>query len=302
VGATHSLDALILSYVGERIRRGEIQGNTARNIRNHLFLFAESFGQRPVDQLGVRAIERWVEQMEKAGTAKSTQALRLSSLRVFAKWCVRNGHVTKDWTMDAPQIRRARQIPRDMDRHHFELVLKMARDERERLIVWLMFGCGLRCVEVSRLNVDDYEKATGNLFVTGKALHERYVPVPLPVRAAIASYLATETHHSGALVRTHTDDKRRLGPGRISGIIGRLCREAGIKVRNYDGRSAHGLRSGGASDLMDECGDIRVVSEFLGHVNIATTDRYLLRRGLEKIREAQDRRFEDDDLSDRRAA
>lgn len=268
-----------------------MQAVTARNVRNHLMLFARSFGGRPIEQLGPRAVERWVEEMTKANTAKSTQAVRLSSLRVFARWCVLNGHVPKDWTLNAPQVRRPRQIPRDMDNRHAELVLAQARDERERLLVLLMFGCGLRCIEVSRLDVDDFDRSSGLLFVTGKGGHQREVPVPDVVRAAIDSYLRTQTHTTGALIRTHTDDRRRLGPERISGLVGRLVRRSGVKVRNHDGRSAHGLRSAAASDLYDACRDPQVVQEFLGHANLATTSIYLRRRGLERVRDAQSQRF-----------
>lgn len=288
--STRTLDDLIMRYVGERIRRGEIQTKTARNVRNHLFLFSASYGRRPLDQLGPRAIERWVEEMERAGMAKSTQALRLSSVRVFAKWCVRNGHTLKDWTADAAPIRRPRQIPRDMDNNHAALVLDQAGTERLRLLVLLMFGCGLRCVEIARLNVDDYERATGLLFVTGKGGHQRYVPVPDVVRAGIDLYLTAAGHTTGALVRSETPDRRRVSPERISGLVGNLIRRAGIKVRRYDGRSAHGLRSAAASDVYEACRDPQVVQEFLGHANLATTSVYLRRRGLELVAEAQNRR------------
>jgi site-specific recombinase XerD len=291
VASTRTLDDLIMRYVGERIRRGEIQGTTARNVRNHLVMFSASFAARPLDQLGPRSLERWVEEMTKADLAKSTQALRISSVRGFAKWCVRNGHVVKDWTMDSPVIRRPRRMPRDMTNDHVRAALKQARDERERLLVLLTWGCGLRCVEVSRLNVDDYERATSRLFVVGKAMHERWVSVPPAVRAAIDAYLATETHMSGPLIRTHTCDKRRLGPERISGILGRLCRDAGFKVRNYDGRSAHGFRAAGASDLLEAAdGDLLVVQEFLGHANPATTGLYLRQAGMARQAAAQNRR------------
>lgn len=290
--SARTLDGLIMQYMGERIRRGEMQAVTARNVRNHLSLFARSFGGRPLDQLGPRAVERWLEEMTRAGTAKSTQAVRLSSLRVFARWCVLNGHVAKDWTLSAPQVRRPRQIPRDMDNNHAAAVLEQARDERERLMVLLMFGCGLRCVEVSRLDVDDYDRSSGLLFVTGKGGHQREVPVPDVVRAAIDAYLAVESHATGALIRTQTDDRRRLGPERISGLVGRLIRRAGVKVRNHDGRSAHGLRSAAASDLYDACKDPQVVQEFLGHANLATTSIYLRRRGLQRVRDAQHVRFD----------
>jgi site-specific recombinase XerD len=82
-----------------------------------------------------------------------------------------------------------------MTNAHVELVLRDAADERERLICWLMFGAGLRCVEVSRLMMDDYEPAGAILFVVGKGGHQRFVPIgpevrwPLSPRAQICRCL-----------------------------------------------------------------------------------------------------------------
>lgn len=283
---SNTLGPHVLRYVGERKRRGEIQPNTARNIRNHLIDFAESFGKRPLNQLSYRAVERWLEHMHKDGLAESTKALRLSSLRNFARWCVLNDVVAKDWTLLAPKVRRPRVVPRDMTNEHVALVLAEATTERELLIGWLMFGCGLRCVEVHRLDVEDLDRITMQLHVVGKALHEREVSVPPPVVRAWDNYLAVSAHTTGALVR-HADGVKRLGPERISGMIGKLCRKSGVKVRRYDGRSAHGIRAAAASDLFDACLDPMVVQEFLGHASLAAGRPYLRRVGAGRVRAAQ---------------
>lgn len=285
-----TLTPLVLRYVGGRQNTGDISRLTARNIRNHLMSFALSFGNRPVEQLGHRAVERWVAEMEAGGLAKSTQASRLSSLRCFARWCVLNGEVVKDWTLGAPKIRRPRRVPRDMTADHFAAMLPWCHTPRERLIVWLMFGCGLRCVEVHRLDLEDLDPITGMLHITGKARHERHVPVPDQVAAAWCAYLDDAGHGAGALIRSEIDGARRLGPERISGIVRRITADAGIKVRRFDGRGAHGLRACAASDLYDACGDPHIVQAFLGHASMATTSIYMRRASLGKMAEAQRQR------------
>lgn len=285
-----TLTPLVLRYVGGRQGTGEISRLTARNVRNHLLGFAASFGNRPLDQLGHRAVERWVTEMQAAGLAKSTQASRLSSLRCFARWCVIAGHVDRDWTLGAARIRRPRRVPRDMTADHVAAMLGACRTERERLIVWLMFGCGLRCVEVHRLDVEDLDPITGALHLVGKASHERAVPLPAPVAAAWDAYLAVAAHGSGALVRSELDPARRLGPERISGIVGRIARDSGVKVRRFDGRGAHGLRACAASDLYDACQDPHIVQAFLGHASMATTSIYMRRASLGAMADAQEHR------------
>lgn len=282
-----SLTTLIQTYVGGRLRRGDIAQITATGYRNHLHHFATFWGRRPVDQLSPKAVERYIEHMETEGLAKSTQTAHLSTLRGFARWMVLEDIISRDFTLAAPRIRRPRSVPRDMIADHFYAILAVCRDDRERLIVWLMYGCGLRCVEVSRLQVDDYDRATGLLHVIGKAGHQRAVPVPDPVRHAIDAYLASAGHGLGWLIRSHNDPHAPIGANRISNIVQRLTRDSGVKVRNYDGRSAHGLRAAAASDLYDACHDPTVVQEFLGHANLQNVQVYLRRTKVERVAEAQ---------------
>lgn len=282
-----TLTPLVLRYVGERRRRGEISPITARNIRNHLMHFAELHGHRPVQQLGPKSVLRWIEQMEDEGLAKSTQALRISSLRTFARWCVVEGLVQKDWTISTPKIRRSRQTPRDLEAVHVSLMLEACHGARDRLTILLMYGCGLRCVEVSRLHVDDLDTRTGLMHVSGKFGHERQIPVPDLVRRAIDAYLGEAGHGLGPLLRSELHPAQGLSSSRISGIVRRIIFDAGVKVRNYDGRSAHGLRAAAATDLYRACHDPQVVQQFLGHANLQTTSIYLQRAEVERVRAAQ---------------
>lgn len=279
----------VYKYVRDRRARGEIEPITARNVRNHLISFAVSYGQRPLQQLSHKAVERWLEEMETAGLAASTRANRLSSLRNFARWCVLNDVVVKDWTLLAPRVRRPRVVPRDLTNEHVALILAEARTRRELLIGWLMFGCGLRCVEVHRLDVEDLDRISMQLHLTGKFRHEREVSMPKPVLRAWDDYLDEVGHRGGALIRHH-EGIQRLGPERISGLIGRLFRDSGVKVRSYDGRSAHGLRAAGASDLYDACLDPIVIMEFLGHSSLEAGRPYLRRASASRVRDAQDAR------------
>lgn len=281
-----TLGPIVLRYIGDRLKRGEITRETAQDIRGHLLDFAWSFGNRPLTQLGKAAVERWLEALNDRGLAPSTRAGRLSSLRTFSRWCVYNDVVLRDFTLGANRIRRPRQAPRDMTVEHVISILLAARSSRERLIVWLMFGCGLRCVEVSRLDCDDFDRSIDSLHLVGKGLNERDVPVPPVVRAAIDTYLTEAGHFQGPLVR-RMDVPQRLSKERISGIVGRLCRDAEVKVRPYDGRSAHGLRALAASELYEVCNDPRIVQDFLGHASMATGAIYIRRSKFEKVRDAQ---------------
>lgn len=152
-----------------------------------------------------------------------------------------------------------------------------------------MVGCGFRCVEVSRVDVQDYDPTTLTIVATGKALHERRIPVPLEVADALDRYLDEAGSVGGPLIRSVHGD--RLASKTLSGYVRGWMRAAGVKTANLDGRSAHGLRRTAGSDVMDRCGDIRVVQEMLGHVKIETTAKSYLRPvAIGHLREAMEGR------------
>lgn len=285
------LGRLAVRYITDRQKAGQITRLTAEANYRHLRSFCESFGNRPLRQLGHAAVQRWLEAMEKHGYAPATRSVHLSTLRGFARWCVLHRHVKTDWTIHAPKIRRSRQVPRDLTAAHFALILQAAPDSRARCALWLMFGCGLRCVEVARLQVDDLDRASGFLFVTGKGGHQAFVPCPAPVIEAIDTYLSDAGHRSGFLLRPVRGDAPSLSPSRISHFAIAAIRESGVKIRKGDGRSAHGLRAAAASELYDVCRDPRIVQQFLRHQHLQTTSIYLRRAEQEQVRLAVEQRF-----------
>lgn len=281
---------LVITYLMERKSRGELSKATVDTYRFALFSFADSFGRRLLNQLSRKAVERWLETI--ANLARGTRRLRLSIVKGFAEWCVVEGKVPRDFTAGLRKIPVPRAVPRDLTIDHFQALLAACEDDRERAVLWLLYGCGLRCVEVSRLDVPDYDPGERVLHVVGKAGHERHVPVPAPVHRAIQAYLVSQrAPRTGPLMRNITTPTR-LSPNRIAKLTAGLFARSGVKVRPHDGRSAHGLRAAAASDLLDQCEDVRVAQQFLGHKNVATTSRYLRRRTLASIREANDARFE----------
>src|SRR5579862_3934489 len=100
-------------YVEERRKRGELTAGTAHNVTWVLERFAESFGTRPVERLGPRAVERWQE--THGHLAAATRRSRLSYVRGFAKWMKRRGIVRSDFTEEVPHVRQPRAIPRALN-------------------------------------------------------------------------------------------------------------------------------------------------------------------------------------------
>lgn len=286
-----TLRPLVTLYVDERRRRGELTHDTAKNVRSTLHGLSASFGARPLEQLGPRAVERWQESI--GHLAPATRRSRLSYVKMFARWLVRRGVVRSDITAELPPVRMARQMKRALPAGHVARLLAACPDSRARVIVWLMVGCGLRCCEVAGLEVADYDERAATLFITGKGGHERVVPVPDEVVAAIDAYLAEVGRGRGRLIRRsewwrkrHGDVYDGLAADTVGGIVVDVMKAAGIKNRRRDGVSAHALRHTAASDVLDGCKDLRVVQQMLGHANLATTAIYLREVDLGTMREA----------------
>lgn len=282
-----TLTGEIVAYVNGRLARGEIKRNTASDLRWTLAGFARSFGHRPLDQLGPRAVDRWLESV---GTlSDATRREYLSRVRGFTQWLVSEGKVRSDPTAHVPAIRQARRAPRTLDAGQVDALLQTVPDRRAMAIVMLMVGCGCRCAEVTRLQVEDYDRRT--ITVRGKSDHERTIPVPAMVARAIDGYLEETGVVAGPLIRSQLRPSHGISPRTLSQYVRRWMREAKVKTRALDGRSAHALRRTAASDVMDASGDVRVVQAMLGHQRLETTARSYLRPvSMEAMRDAMEGR------------
>lgn len=279
-----TLRPLIDRYLTARRRRGEITYDSARNLACRLATLDRSFGARPLNQLGPAAVNAWLETI--GAKSAATRRAYLSTVRTFGRWLVAEGLLKNDPTKGVERVREPRRVPRAISVDDVGRLLDTCPDSRARAIVWLMVGCGLRCVEVSRLVEGDYDERARTISVRGKGGNERVLPVPDEVARALAAYRAEHGRASGPLIRSKHHPGSGLSRRTVSVLVAEWFGEAGIKRRAHDGRSAHALRHTAASDVLDNCGDVTVVQAMLGHQNVATTSIYLRRAKLDQLRTA----------------
>ena len=288
VAMSLTLTPHITRYVAGRRSRGEFTARTATGVRSQLGKLDRSFGRRGLHQLTRTAIERWMETIGHLSPAHRRNAL--SAVRGFCRWLVDQGHIADDPTAKIAPIRQPRSVPRALPVDAVARILHTAPDPRAKAIIMLMVGCGLRCVEVSRLTVTDYDPDAATIAVTGKGGHERILPVPDGVGATLDAYLATVGITTGPLIRASRVRANGLSAATISTYVSRWMASAGLKAGRWDGRSAHALRHTCASDVLDGGADLRVVQEMLGHQHLATTSIYLRRASLGQMRDAMEGR------------
>lgn len=138
--------------------------------------------------------------------------------------------------------------------------------------------------------LQDWDRTAGMIRVTGKGGHERELPIPTEVHRHLRNYLAEHPAPNGPLIRSYANPSVSLKRQTISKMVGAWMVAAGVKYGRFDGISAHALRHTAASDVLEECGDLRVVMEMLGHLHLSSTAIYLKRAGIPKMRAAMEGR------------
>jgi integrase/recombinase XerD len=218
---------------------------------------------------------------EAAPYRATSVARTLSAVRSFHRFLVREGVTDRDPAARVVSPRLPRSLPRPLPVDDVRRLLE-APDEgspggvRDRAILELLYGSGLRISELTGMDVDDLDLEEGSLRVLGKGGKEREVPLGSFGREAVRAYLtrgrpALATAASrGALFLNARGG--RLSRQSCARLLGRYVRLAGIDRRV----TLHTLRHSFATHLLEGGADVRVVQELLGHASVATTQIYTL--------------------------
>lgn len=276
---------LIRRYASGRIARREVLRVTGNRQASVLRSFARSFGDRDPKNMSKADVERWLA--TRSHLAAGTRRYEVATLRQFTKWLQIEGVLRRDPMLQIKNPTVPRRVPRALTQDHDRAIEAVLPDARARAIYALMRWCGLRRCEVLRLEVGDWDRSVGLLHVTGKGSHEREVPVTERAEMWLAAYLAETRCTAGPFIR------RLDGTGPISncylGILMRQWMEdAGVKQRAGDGKACHSLRHTLASNVADVEDDLRVTQQMLGHASLTSTEMYLRRAKLKKIRAAME--------------
>lgn len=277
------MEVLVFRYVRERLARGELVADTAKQYESRLLDFARSIPQGKTPTR--RHVERW---LEREGLSIHYRRARLSAVRSFTRWCVLNGHLASDPCLGVPLPRLPELLPRYLSHEEMESLMACCTDTRTRLAALLMVQEMLRRGECERLQIGDIDLGKRILSVRGKGGRgdiTRREPISDETYAALRAYLADTKCHAGPLFRSRRDvTKPVLGPTLGEDVTGAM-KAAGVKQYAFDGRSPHALRHTGAQDLADAGVEMRVIQKALGHKTIRSTELYV-RGDVNGLREA----------------
>ncbi|HVM11403.1 MAG TPA: tyrosine recombinase XerC [Actinomycetota bacterium] len=224
-------------------------------------------------------LRRWLAHLVTRGYARSSLARKAASVRSFYRYLLRRGLVAADPAALLRGPARAHTLPNVLRAPEAARLVEAPSDVdpwalRDRAILELLYGAGIRVAELCTLDVDDVEAGEGRVRVMGKGSKERQAPIGQPAAEALTAYIRDVRP---TLVRPESGPAlfvnrrgRRIGPREIRRMVG----EYGAQVLPGRRTTPHTLRHSYATHLMEGGADIRAVQELLGHASLATTQRY----------------------------
>jgi len=208
-------------------------------------------------------------------------ARTLSSVRSFHRSMLRDGVTDRDPAIGVAQPKLPRSLPHPLTVSEVQRLLDAVDRAtpaglRDRAILELLYGSGLRVSELTGLDVDDVDLEEGSVRALGKGGKEREVPLGRYGREAVGAYLVS--------ARPAFVTGRDRGALFLNQRGGRLSRQSCDRMVRAAARAAaidrhvslHTLRHSFATHLLEGGADVRVVQELLGHASVATTQIYTL--------------------------
>lgn len=283
------------------------KGYSEHTVRNYVsdvrqfLLYLEERGQGSTAETADDYVIRGFLSSRFAQNGKASLARKLSALRCFYRFLLLEGRVASNPAALLAMPKRERMLPNFLSVDDVFRVLETPGDDsfiraRDRAMLELLYGSGLRVSELVGLNLEDVKTDLQVLRVWGKGRKERVVPFGDKAREALEKYLV---HRGEVLQRKGPQEeggKIEEGPLFLNRSAGRLT--ARSVARRLDGYvralrlpaeiSPHALRHSFATHLLDSGADLRAIQELLGHASLATTQRYT-HLSLDRIMEVYDR-------------
>jgi integrase/recombinase XerC len=232
---------------------------------------------RPLESIGAHDVRRFIATLHGKGRSPRSLARVLSSWRGLYDWLARQRLAGVNPCAGVKAPRAAKPLPEVLSPDDaVRLVCADTADARDgvrdRALFELAYSCGLRVSELTGLDTDSIDLATGEARVTGKGAKTRIVPVGRPALAALRAWLPQRSERAlpGERALFVGRGGARLSPREVQRRIKRCAAAAGLAVDVHP----HMLRHSFASHVLQSSGDLRAVQEMLGHASIASTQVY----------------------------
>ncbi len=224
--------------------------------------------------LDTRQVRQYAAQGHRRGLSGRSIQRRLSALRTFYNYLLREGAVRLNPGLDVQAPRAERHLPDTLAVDDLDRLLRGSSNDpllvRDIAILELLYSSGLRLAELVALESTDIDFGERVVRVTGKGAKTRVVPVGSKAITALQAWLDLRTPAGGETALFTGRGGRRLGARAVQLRVRQRARLRGVPGSLHP----HTLRHSFASHLLESSGDLRAVQELLGHADISTTQIY----------------------------
>ena len=261
-----------------------------RQVRNYEHAFRDFYQwlddskmvEKPFDELTRREMRDYVVEAQRRFDRR-TLHLHVSGLRSFFRYWVTRKRMLRNPLTGIPLPRLVKRLPKFLTEKQMEALLlgpqRLLENEsiddftswRDRLVMELLYGAGLRVSELCALTYSDIEFASGSARIMGKGGKERICPLGEVCMAVLGRWQNQFSKNSAPRDRVVTGSKGQpLGPREVQLMLKRYLALADLP----SDITPHKIRHSYATHLLNAGADLRLVQELLGHASLSTTQIY----------------------------
>ena len=254
-----------------------------KNDLSKFFIFFQDYiekniGLKEIESIKISEFRSFLTYRRNSEISSNSIARNISALKSFFRFLIKNNKIKESSVFNLKSPKLKKSLPRPINVDLAIQVIKQAEeieDEkwiglRNKAILILLYGCGLRISEALSLNYDDVQNED-HILIKGKGEKERIVPMMPYIKKGIENYLE-------ACPKEIISGEALFIGKRFSRLSPRIIQYALEKIRAAlslpETATPHALRHSFATHLLDSGGDLRTIQELLGHSSLSTTQKY----------------------------
>ena len=238
----------------------------------------KNIGLKEIENIEISEFRSFLTHRRNSEISSNSIARNISALKSFFRFLIRNDKIKESSVFNLKSPKLKKSLPRPINVDLAIKVIKQAEEMEEekwiglrnKAILLLLYGCGLRISEALSLNHDDIQNED-HILIKGKGEKERIVPMMPYIKKGIENYL------EACPKEIISGDALFIGK-RFSRLSPRIIQYALEKIRTAlslpETATPHALRHSFATHLLDSGGDLRTIQELLGHSSLSTTQKY----------------------------